>query len=274
MPRVLDLTGMKFNHLTAIEQVGRDTNGCVLWRCRCDCGNEAIVMASALKNGRKKSCGCRQGSFQDHTGETFGYLTAIRCVGRSNDGNPIWLCRCKCGKLHEATARNLVHGHVKSCGCKRSEGTRTTHGQSDSRLYRVWNGMKQRCMNPNNTEWHNYGGRGISVCDEWMNFEAFRTWAEANGYEPDAKYGKCTIDRIDTDGNYEPNNCRWVDYIVHGNNRRGHTSITVNGESHTIAEWARLNGLNPSTIRSRLHDGWEPERAVTQRTRREIYHGE
>lgn len=273
MPKRIDLTGQRFNHLTVIERAGTDRTKQVLWRCVCDCGNETTATTNALRKSRKKSCGCRQGSFQDHTGERFGSLTALECVGRSKDGNPIWLCRCDCGNMHKVTARNLVHGKVKSCGCLKHEGTRTTHGESSSRLYNVWNGMRQRCSNPNNDEWHNYGGRGITVCDEWQDFETFMEWATDNGYDQNAGYGKCSIDRIDPNGDYEPNNCRWVDYKVQGNNRRGCTAITANGKTQTIAEWARESGISPSTIRSRIRSGWEPSRAVTQRTRQEIYHG-
>ena len=274
MPKRIDLTGQRFGHLTVLDRAGTWKNKQVLWRCVCDCGNETTATTGTLRRGAKKSCGCGQGGFQDHTGETFGYLTVVKCIGRGKDRNPIWLCRCKCGNTCEVTARNLVHGHTKSCGCKRHEGTRTTHGKSSSRLYGVWAGMKRRCLNPNDSEWHNYGGRGISVCDEWLEFEPFQKWAYDNGYDPNARYGECSIDRIDTDGDYSHDNCRWADYITQGNNRRGCTAITVLGETHTITEWGRINGLNPSTIRSRLHDGWEPERAVTQRTRKEIYHGE
>lgn len=238
----------------------------------CDCGNETTATTGTLRRGAKKSCGCRQGGFQDHTGERFNHLTALECVGRANDGNPIWLCRCDCGNLHKVTARNLVHGKVMSCGCINHLGHRT-HGQAHTRLYNVWNGMRQRCSNQNNDEWHNYGGRGIRVCEEWQDFTAFSEWAMGNGYEPDAEYGKCSIDRIDPDGNYEPSNCRWVDYVTQGNNRRGCTSVTANGKTQTIAEWSRETGLSPSTIRSRIRSGWEPARAVTQRTRQEIYHG-
>ena len=267
MPKRIDLTGTRFDHLTVLGRIGTNSSKQVVWRCRCDCGNETTATTGTLTMGRKKSCGCKQGGFQDHTGERFGKLTVLECTGRSKDGNPIWLCRCDCGNMHEATARNLVHGKVKSCGCKRHEGTRTTHGEADSRLYNVWNAMKQRCSNPNNTAWHNYGERGIRVCDEWQTFESFKEWAIANGYDESAKYGKCSIDRIDTDGDYTPDNCRWVDYVVQGNNRRDCTSITADGITRTIAEWARENNINPSTIRSRLRAGWEPARAVTQETR-------
>lgn len=272
MPKRIDLTGQRFGHLTVLERAGTGKNHQVLWRCVCDCGNETTATTGTLRRGAKKSCGCRQGGFQDHTGERFNHLTALECVGRANDGNPIWLCRCDCGNLHKATARNLVHGKVMSCGCINHLGHRT-HGQAHTRLYNVWNGMRQRCSNPNNGEWHNYGGRGIKVCKEWNEYESFRKWALSNGYDEDAEYGKCSIDRIDTDGNYEPSNCRWVDYKVQGNNRRGCTSITADGKTQTIAEWARENGLNPSTIRSRIRSGWEPARAVTQRIRREVNHG-
>lgn len=266
MPRRIDLTGQRFGSLTVVREVGTDSRHQVIWECQCDCGNVTQSTTGALRRGSKKSCGCKQGGFQDHTGEKFNSLTALKCTGRTNDGNPIWLCRCDCGNLHTVSARNLVHGYVKSCGCLRKAGTRTTHGESSSRLYNVWNGMRQRCNNKNNDRWSSYGGRGIKVCQEWEQYEAFRDWAIANGYDESASYGKCTLDRIDVDGDYCPSNCRWVDIVTQCNNTRYNVRISANGKTMTIAEWSRDSGISESTIRSRLADGWEPATAVTERT--------
>lgn len=129
----------------------------------------------------------------------------------------------------------------------------------DERLYGIWTGIKGRTQNHNNKCYKNYGGRGITVCDEWENsYEAFRDWALANGYQDDL-----TIDRIDNDGNYCPENCRWVDRITQNNNRRSNHFITHNGETKTITQWARETGLNSQIISGRLKLGWSIEDALS-----------
>lgn len=268
MPKRIDLTGQRFGRLTVVCEAGRDDRQQVVWKCVCDCGAETYSTTGTLRRGNKKSCGCEQGGFRDHTGERFGMLTAIRCIGRGDDRNPIWLCRCDCGNLHQASARNLVHGRVKSCGCLKHTGTRTTHGESHTRLYHVWSNMLRRCYNPNTTGWERYGGRGIRVCDEWHDYTTFRDWAVENGYDGNADYGECTIDRIDVNGDYEPDNCRWADLRTQGNNTRYNRVITVDGVSMSLAEWSRKSGISQSTIRSRLKSGWSPERAVTEEVHR------
>lgn len=163
-------------------------------------------------------------------GRRFGRLIVIEHVGshesRCGHKERMWKCRCDCGKEIVASGRNLRAGRYVSCGCAKTEQLRkasTTHGGAHvghvDRLYHVWKGMKSRCLNPKNISFHRYGGRGITICDEWKNsYEAFRKWAFENGYDPLAPHSKCTIDRINNDGNYEPNNCRWVDMKVQANN--------------------------------------------------------
>ena len=141
----------------------------------------------------------------------------------------------------------------------------TTHGGSGTRLNKIYRAIKQRCNNPQNPAYENYGGRGITVCAEWLNsFEAFRDWALANGYRDDL-----TIDRIDNDGPYCPENCRWVTMKQQGNNRRSNRVLTYNGENHTITEWAELTGINLHTLMGRLYvRGWNVEKALTTKVRR------
>ena len=121
----------------------------------------------------------------------------------------------------------LNSGKTKSCGCLRDDmiaEVNKKHGKAGvgkkSRLYNVWVGMRQRCNDKNHTSYHNYGGRGISVCPEWDDFETFESWALVNGYDPDAEYGKCTLDRIDVNGNYEPGNCRWISMSEQNKNKQ------------------------------------------------------
>ena len=130
------------------------------------------------------------------------------------------------------------------------------------RLYSVWSTMKARCQNPNSTSYQIYGGRGIKVCDDWMQFDSFCEWAFENGYDENAPSGKCTLDRIDVDGNYEPLNCRWVDRTAQSNNRTSNRYVAVSGETDTLANWSRRLGLKYGTVRQRIHRGYSPERAL------------
>lgn len=160
------------------------------------------------------------------TGQKFGRLTAVRFVGNKN-GKARWLFRCDCGNLVEKDAASVQSGNTSSCGClhreqliARNKAT-AKHGCSKDRLYGVWHGMKERCLSKTHKDYSRYGARGITVCSEWADsFEAFKAWAMSNGYNPDADYGKCTLDRIDNSKGYGPDNCRWVDSRIQAKNRR------------------------------------------------------
>ncbi len=231
--KVRDLRGKRFGRLVAVENVGKDRHNNALWRCACDCGCEHIVVSRALVNGDAKSCGCLQREVRDKmasksrkdvTGQRFGKLVAIEPTDERRGGyHVVWRCRCDCGGEKLATVDKLMRGDVTSCGCNTEH-----HGGWNDRLYGVWSGIKQRCNNPNTINYSDYGGRGIYVCDEWRNsYSTFRSWAMANGYNPDAPRGECTIDRIDNDGPYAPWNCRWVPMEVQANNKRDSAKVAA-----------------------------------------------
>lgn len=164
-------------------------------------------------------------------GMKFGRLTVIKLYDTvtyhyKNSGThkvQIWECLCECGNTVNVRDRHLLTGHTKSCGCFRKETTSKmtkTDGRTTDRLYRVWGGMLSRCYREYTNGYKNYGGRGIKVCKEWHDYPTFKQWAYSNGYDPNAKYGDCTLDRIDVNGNYEPNNCRWVSMAEQRKNKR------------------------------------------------------
>lgn len=196
--------------------------------------------------------------FKDLTGQKFGRLTALYRL-HNTKGKTKWLCICECGNLSEVNYGSLVYGSTKSCGCLHKEGTHHTHNKSNTRLHRIWRNIKSRCYNSNKPDYQYYGARGITVCDEWHNdFMSFYNWAVNNGYDD-----TLTIDRIDVNGYYEPNNCRWVTMKQQSRNRRNIKQYTINGEQHCLSEWCKILGLNFSNVRTRIYSyHWPIERAL------------
>lgn len=202
----------------------------------------------------------------DLTGMQFDALTVLQRapnhITPSGQQCTMWLCRCQCGKEIIVSSNNLRRGHTKSCGClfpqhnlKHSD---CVNGNI-SRLYCIWAGMKARCYSKQNPRYKYYGARGITVCDEWKdNFASFKEWSIRNGYDD-----TLTIDRIDNNGIYAPDNCRWTTQKVQSNNSRMNVIITYKSESHTISEWADLVGIPYKSLWYRINSGWDIEDALT-----------
>ena len=202
-------------------------------------------------------------AFIDITGRRFGKLVVLERAGRNKHKKTLWKCLCDCGEFTVTTGEALRSRTTKSCGCLHeahlarmsSIGKQNKrHGDSFSRLYNIWAGMKTRCFNSDDDAFHRYGGRGITVCDEWRySFESFRDWALQNGYD-DA----LSIDRINNDGSYCPENCRWVDQQTQAKNRS--CSLIFQGEHLSV--WAERKNMKPHTLARRLETGWSWEKAL------------
>lgn len=176
-----------------------------------------------------------------------------------------WLCKCSCGNIKTVSGRHLRMNEVQSCGCLNEE-VKFKHGQSHTKLHNIWLNIKARCTNERNKNYNNYGGRGIKVCDEWIGkngFINFYNWSYENGYKEGL-----SIDRINNDGNYCPENCRWVTMKVQANNTRKNRYITYNGERRTLSEWSEITGISAYVLQNRLSKlGWSVERAMTEEPR-------
>lgn len=201
----------------------------------------------------------------DLLGKRFGRLTVLAFSRMERLGVAIWTVHCDCGVEKEIRRGHLTHGNAKSCGCLQREvrgQSRISHGMSGSSLYNVWLSMKGRCTTPSYTRFENYGGRGIVFCDEWLTFEPFRDWALANGYQKGLQ-----IDRADNNGNYCPENCRFVTSTVNANNTRKNVWLTAFGETKTRAQWSRdpRSVVPPEIFLGRTSGrGWSVERALLE----------
>lgn len=196
------------------------------------------------------------------TGQVFGQLTVLRRDKAKNRNKTYYICQCSCGKQVSVRQDKLRNGQAISCGCKRRKRSDATHGMSGTRLYHVFIAMRQRCMNQNSQEYGNYGGRGISVCDEWLGnggFQNFYEWAVENGYDKDAPTGQCTLDRIDVNKGYYPGNCRWVSRIVQNKNTTRSIMISYAGECHCLKDWSIIRGISYPALAKRYRSGWTAE---------------
>ena len=208
----------------------------------------------------------------DLTGKIFGRLKVLERAENGKNGDARWVCLCECGKTKTILASHLKRGEIRSCGCFQKEVLkqyREKHGHRHTRLYGIWAGIKRRCYNPHEKAYKYYGGRGIKVCDEWLNdFEQFNEWAFANGYNENAKRGDCTIDRINVNGDYEPSNCRWISIKAQSLNKGTNRIIEINGENKCLSEWLKITGVSSTSFYRRLNNGWNEKKALSIPTKK------
>lgn len=208
-------------------------------------------------------------NFKDLTGQQFGSLLVKERADDyiSPSGNKItrWRCKCECGRWVSVNGTALRRG-TKSCGCLQAKAARDSHikhGKRYTRIYRIWRGILTRCTNSKHHSYKLYGAKGITVCDEWRNFESFLEWSVANGYND-----TLSIDRIDNSQGYCPSNCRWTTTTVQANNTSRNHYLTFRGETHTLIEWSRITGISYNTLRDRINNlKWDAEKALTTQGR-------
>lgn len=192
------------------------------------------------------------------SGKRFGKLLAQSTTEKDKYGAYIWTCVCDCGNYTKVRGGQLVSGVSRSCGCGVVDAARRpkTHGQAGTPLYQRWRAMLARTTNPNFEDFHNYGGRGIKVCERWREFEQF--YADmGDSFRPELE-----LDRKDANGNYGPDNCRWATRQDQQRNRRNNHRVTWSGETQTVQDWAERFGIKPNTIITRLRRGWSVDRAL------------
>lgn len=238
-------------------------NGIPTFKLKCmECGDITTTHYQRVKNNAKTYSKCHkhfnQVKFDErYMGMKKNFLKVVG-VARTEKSRKMFVCECDCGNTKLIEPAIWEQGIVKSCGCKHDE-LLSTHGLSKERLYRIWSGMNQRCYNHNHTHYKHYGGRGISICPEWLGIDGLKNfikWSKNNGYQDDL-----TIDRINVNGNYEPSNCRWADWETQANNRRPMSkdrkprklkTLTLDGQTKPIREWYVFYNTSEPAVRYRM----------------------
>lgn len=257
--------GTRFGRLTTTGEFRRTEKREILWQCICDCGNTTEVPRSRLATANTRSCGClhkeqlaemakARADQMSLIGQKFERLTVIKEAPRNPQHNKptrMWECLCDCGKTAIVTTVRLRNGTTRSCGCIRSK-----HGLYKHPVRRTWNNMIQRCTNPNNSSWEDYGGRGITVCDRWREFQNF---IDDMGVPEKG----LTIERKDVNGSYCIENCEWVPASQQARNTRRNKSVEWNGKTQCLAQWGEELGMDARILGQRIRSGWPVEKALT-----------
>ena len=262
-----DITGEKFGKLTVIKFAGQDNYRQALWECRCDCGNITTTTGYNLRSGKVISCGKCHAKMEDITGRKYGRLLVKKLDYIHPINGSYWICECECGTIKSVSGNSLRTGKVLSCGCLRDEEQREaviTHGMSKQKIYKIWAAMIQRCHDPNCAGYYLYGGnpkRSVQVCDRWR--QSFENFYEDMGstYEEGL-----TIDRYpDREGDYCPENCRWISNKNQQNNKSDNSLVKIGGLCYTYSEACSkfaINGIDSARLGARLSNGWTLQEAL------------
>lgn len=265
---VEDLTNRKFNMLYVESYAGKKGNQNA-WNCICDCGNAKVVTSHYLTSGKTKSCGCLRMSREEKVKDISGYENddiVVISLDKKINGKWYWNYKCKhCGAIHKAIASNIKRNeatckciHMKRIGKSNSKDGRNTI------IYSKWIGMKTRCFNKNDSRYSDYGGRGITICDEWLYFDNFYKWSLENGYKDGY-----SIERKDVNGNYCPENCCWIPLKDQAKNKRNTLYVEINGKRKRLKEWCEIYNANYKSVYQRIfRDGIEPLEALTLQRKR------
>ena len=283
--RQQNLVGQKYGHLTIIEMIPGHDGIPASVKCQCDCGNTITAITNNVKRGNTRSCGCmpharktkyvrgdeatvvrtekkgkRDPKPKNLDGRRFGRLTVLKFAGYDKTDHAVYECQCDCGKTKTVRGNSLFSGDTTSCGCQRRIASQRKARHGDSRedspyapIYNTWLIMRERCHNPNSDNYKDYGGRGIKVCDEWNRYESFKEWSLDHGWKPGL-----SIDRIDVNGDYTPENCRWTDRKTQANNTRKAIRLNWDGVNISAYDWAKMMGLPFEHCRNLLALGGEP----------------
>lgn len=272
MGKLKDLTGKRFGSLIVKNRAENHKGRYVMWLCDCDCGNEVVVAGHSLISKNTTSCGCSRKNKVDSEaekliGQKFGRLTVIsraeNCIDNQGRVQIMFNCECDCGNMIVVRKRYLINGHTKSCGCFKKEvnsKTATKHGMSGTRIYKTWEDMIKRCYNKSSNNYYRYGGRGITVFDEWLEFKNFYKYVSKLPHYNESGY---SFDRINNDGNYEPENVRWANNETQANNKSNNHYLTYNGETKTVAQWSKETNIPTSTLHYRIRKGWDMKDVLT-----------
>lgn len=269
MRRIEDYIGKRYGYLTVIGKAPEKHRYSNSFLFQCDCGNIIEEKPGRVISGHKQSCGqCEYAGTtgkptfnpDNYIGKKIHMLTVVGVSDKKPEDKRWKLrCKCECGGITEITPDQFNRGVVKSCGCLRCRDGSKTDGKSNHPLYGIWNQMMLRCYNSKSRHYDRYGGRGISVCEEWHDFWNFVKWSDSVGGRPKGY----EIDRIDNDGNYCPENCRWATRKRQNLNKSSNVVIEYGGKSQTLAEWCIETGISRSAMNHRYRRGWSVERMLT-----------
>jgi hypothetical protein len=259
-----EVVGLRFNHLVVTEILEQEED--TLFVCQCDCGKQTTLPRDYVRGGVWVSCGCvpapgKRGNKYDRRQQRFGRLLVLEPRGQSFGGEK-WQCICDCGNELVTRTGNLQTGCARSCGCYSVDINRelkTVHGMSFTPEHNTWQGMIGRCSNEYDLNYRNYGERGIRVCARWL--DGFQNFFDDMGPRPSPEH---SLDRINVNGDYSPENCRWATKTEQNRNKRDNLNITHNGETLSVAEWAERLGISAQLLRQRIFvQGWPVEEAMT-----------